>query len=65
MDNLTDVIEDMKASSNRIISNLETLKAELQAINDKIAAIRALSITRVSNRSMFKREMMENRIKGK
>jgi len=41
------------------------LRAELEKLNQQIKATKELQITRVSNRSMFKREKLESIIKGK
>ena len=41
------------------------LRADLEKLNQQIKAAKELQITRVSNRSMFKREKFESIIKGK
>lgn len=58
-------LNEMHASCSRIDKNLDNLQKQLRIINDKIAAMRALNMTRVSNRNMFVREALEQRIKGK
>lgn len=58
-------LNEMRASCNRIDKNLDNLQKQLQAINEKIAAMRELNMTRVSNRNMFKRETLGSAIKGK
>lgn len=49
----------------RMDKTLTELKAELAQIQAKIDAMRQLQMTRVANRNMFKREKLENTIKGK
>ena len=41
------------------------LHADLEKLNQQIKATKELQLTRVSNRTMFKREKLETIIKGK